>query len=337
MAATITLDTGLQGKRVPFQSIPVIDLGPLRDGTDKQGVADAVGVACVEVGFFYIRNHGVSDAQMAEMFDLAQRFFALPEAAKMAIHVAKSPNHRGYFPVFEENTDPDLTADLKEGFDMMRHLGPDHPGVRAGTPLHGPNQYPGPDLPEFQGIVERYFQTMRGVAGTLLQAFALALGLPEDWFADKIDEPVAILRLLHYPPQQGFIREKTLGCGAHSDYGCMTILAQDHNGGLQLQNSADEWIDAPPIPGTFVVNIGDAMARWTNDLFAATQHRVINTSGAERYSIPFFFEPNYDTVIDCLPSCVTPDRPARFGAVTAGEYLWSRLSDTFTYIDGAAE
>ena len=328
-----TLAAGLEGKRVPFQSIPVVDLAPLLTGRDKAAVAEAVGQACREVGFLYIAGHGVPPALVDRCFAEVRRFFTLPDERKMAVHMQRSPCHRGYYPLFEENTDPELTADLKEGFDIALELGPDDPDVVAGKPLHGPNQWP-EDLPGFRETLEAYYAAMRQLARQLLRAFALGLDIPEDFFEEKVDKPLAQLRTLHYPPQAGHVEAETLGCGAHTDYGCLTILAQDDVGGLQLCNSAGEWIAAPPIPGTFVVNIGDQMARWTNDLFAATRHRVINTSGRERYSLPFFFDPNYDTVVECLDSCRDAGHPPKYPPVKAGEYLVERFDATYSYRQG---
>ena len=329
-AAGTTLAAGLAGQRIPFASVPVIDLAALLADPQHGPTAAAIGEACRTVGFLYVRNHGVPQALINAVFAEGRRFFAEPLEAKMAIHIARSPHHRGYFPMFEENTDPTLTADLKEGFDMALDLAADDPHVQAGVPLHGPNVWP-QGLPEFRPTLERYYAEMRGLAGRMMRAFAVALELDPDFFEAKISKPLAQLRLLHYPPQSGHVEEKTLGCGAHTDYGCLTILAQDDVGGLQLLNSAGQWIAAPPIPGTFVINIGDQMARWTNDRFAATLHRVINTSGRERYSVPFFFDPNFETLVECLPSCRTPDEPPRYSPIQAGEHLLNRFNATFAY------
>ena len=136
---------------------------------------------------------------------------------------------------------------------------------------------------------------------------------------------------LHYPPQQGRITERRIGAGAHTDFGCLTILAQDPVGGLQVRNAAGAWIDAPYIPGTFVVNIGDMMARWTNDLFASTYHRVINASGRERYSMPFFFDPNFEADLTVLPTCSGPDNPPKYPPTTGGQHLLDMINATFDY------
>ena len=321
---------GIGAKRVAFGSVPVIDLGSLRgnDRAAKQRTAAAIGRACEDVGFIYIANHGVPDALVAHAFAEAKRFFALPLAEKMKIPLKASANYRGYFPLKEEKTDVTAMGDLKEGFDLMRELGPDDPDVRAGKPLHGPNQWPDA-LPGFRESILDYYAAMEGLAKTLLRGMALSLDLDENWFADKTRKPLAYLRLLHYPPQRGMIDEREIGCGAHSDYGCLTILAQDQVGGLQLRNSAGDWIEAPPIPGAFVINLGDQMARWTNERFQATPHRVINRSGRERYSIPFFFDPDFDAVIECLPSCQGPGNPPKHKPITGGEHLLGMLNATF--------
>lgn len=332
MTAPITLAAGLDCPLLDFDRIPIIDLTDLLDNSHPQAVADAIGTSCRDIGFLYIKNHGIPARLIQSVFAQAQNFFARPDDYKLQHHIKRSPAHRGYFPLFEENTDPNLTADLKEGFDLARDLPPEHPKVQQGLPLHGSNVWP-QDMPEFKRIIEDYFQALTQLANQLMQAFALALGLERDFFASKIDEPLAQLRLLHYPPQEGHIEHKTLGCGAHTDYGCLTILAQDQIGGLQVQNAAGQWVAVPPIPNTLVVNLGDQMARWTNDLFKATPHRVINTSGWERYSLPFFFDPNWDTVVECLPHCQSPDYPAKYPPVQAGSYLLSRLQATFNYLN----
>ncbi|MBL8705529.1 MAG: isopenicillin N synthase family oxygenase [Rhodospirillales bacterium] len=323
---------GIGARKVPFSSVPVIDLGPL-SGTDraaKQRTAAAIGRACEEIGFIYIANHGVPQDLIEHTFAEARRFFALPLAEKSKIPIANSKNFRGYFPLKGETTDVTAMGDLKEGFDLMRELGPDDPDVRTGKPLHGPNQWPSEDvLPGFRQSILAYYAAMEALAQRLLRGMALSLDLDEGFFAGKTQKALAYLRLLHYPPQQGMIDEREIGCGAHSDYGCLTILAQDEVGGLQLRNSAGEWIEAPPIPGTFVINLGDQMARWTNERFQATPHRVINRSGRERYSIPFFFDPDFDAVIECLPSCQGPGNPPKHAPITGGEHLLSMLKATF--------
>ncbi len=319
-----------RARAIPFDAIPLIDMGPFIDGSDREGVAERIGAACRNVGFLYLVNHGIPASQIEGAMAEARRFFALPEERKLALHINKSRAHRGYFPLFEENTDPTQHADFKEGFDLARDLPADDPDVLRGKPLHGPNVWPA-DLPGFRSAIESYHGALTRLSETLMQAFALSLDLDAGYFQPMLGEAMGALRLLHYPPQAATDVNNAVGCGAHTDYGCLTILAQDANGGLQVQNTSGDWIAAPPIPGAFVINLGDQMARWTNDVFAATPHRVINLSGRERYSMPFFYEPNYDAEIRCLETCRSPEDPPKYADVVAGDYLVQRFNDTFSY------
>lgn len=326
----VELAEDLRGHEVAFDAIPIVDVSALVDGSDEAEVAARLGEAAERVGFLYVTGHGIPQTMIDAMFAEARAFFDRPLDDKMAVHIANWPVHRGYFPLFEENTDPAMTADLKEGFDIGRDLRPDAPEVLAGLPLHGANQWP-KDAPAFRAAAEGYFAALRRLGERLMRGFAIALDLDPQFFDDKIDRPLAQLRLLHYPPQTGHVEARTIGCGAHTDYGCLTILAQDPNGGLQVRNTAGDWIAAPPIPGAFVVNLGDQMARWTNGRFQATPHRVINVSGKERYSMPFFFDPNWEAEIACLPGCEVPGEAPRYAPVLAGPYLQSRFDATFSY------
>ncbi|WP_420547533.1 isopenicillin N synthase family dioxygenase [Curvivirga sp.] len=330
--SNVTLEKGLDAPLVAFEELPVIDMADFISGKDKQGVANKLGRACRDVGFLYLINHGVDEDAYRHIFDLAKRHFDKPHDVKMEDHVSKSANHRGYFALFDENTDPDKTADLKEGFDLGRDLDANHPKVAEGHSLYGPNPWPIND-PDFKRVSESYQEEMYKLSSHLLHAFAIALGLEETYFDDKFNDPLALLRMLHYPPQKGYVEEETIGCGDHTDYGAFTILAQKDVSGLQVRNANGDWISVPVIEGGLVINIGDQMARWTNGLFKATHHRVINVSGEERYSIPFFFEPNWDAEIKCLETCYSDENPPKYEPVLAGPYLLSRLTDTFTYLE----
>ncbi|AOV17995.1 2OG-Fe(II) oxygenase [Acidihalobacter aeolianus] len=327
---------GLAPRRASAEEIPVLDLAPMfgSDAAAKAALAARLRAACTDSGFFYLRGHGVPEAVVAAAFDAARYYFALPEAAKLAHHAGLSPHNRGYAGLLEENTDPAARGDLHESFDMALEVPADDPDVLAGKRLYGPNQWPD-GLSGFRETVEAYHAAMRGLSRCLLAAFALALGLDEDYFDPRIGKPLATVRLLRYPPQTGEIDPRQIGIGAHTDYECFTILAQEDVPALQVLSAAGEWLAADPIPGCFLVNIGDQMARWTNDLFASTVHRAVNRSGRERYSIPFFFGPDYDTEIVALPGCTGPDNPAKYPPVGAGAYVESRFSATFDYFDGA--
>jgi isopenicillin N synthase-like dioxygenase len=180
----------------------------------------------------------------------------------------------------------------------------------------------------FRGVVEAYMEAVADLARTIFRIWACGFGLPLNYFDRMMDAPIAQLRLIHYPPTIDPTDKNFLGIGSHCDYEALTILCQDDVGGLQVMNHNREWIDATPIPGTFVVNIGEMMARWTNDIFCATPHRVINRSQRDRYSIPFFFGPNYDAEIACLSPCVQGVQ-AQYTPVIAGEYLSGRLKEIY--------
>ncbi len=320
---------------IPDPSIPVIDLQPflLGDAKQRQIVADGVGDACHNLGFFYIKNHGISQGLIEETFVQAKLFFALPLQTKSEIAIDESPCHRGYFAVGGENLDPAKQrndGDYKEGVKIGRDLTPDHPLVLAGTPLHGPNQWPR-NLPGWKESMQSYYDACQGLGLELMHAFALALKLPEYYFDEFLQLPMATLGLLHYPSNQNNRDESHLGAGAHTDFGCLTILAQDEVGGLQIQDANGDWMDAPPVENTFVINIGDMMARWSNDTFASTRHRVISHPHKHRYSLPFFYDPEFDTPVACLDSCQDSDNPPKYLPTTGGQYLIDRINDTFDY------
>jgi isopenicillin N synthase-like dioxygenase len=334
MDSSIQLDPGLVATRVAMEAIPVIDFSPFLHGNaaSRAAVARQIGEACRNIGFFYVVNHGVDAALTESAFAESARFFALSAAEKAKIAIEHSPCHRGYFQVGGENLDPakqKAGGDLKEGVKIGRDLDDTHPLVVAGTPLHGPNQWP--DLPGWRAVMEAYYAAMERLGRELLHAFALALELPETYFDHWLNAPMTTLGPLHYPPQTGHITEAQIGAGAHTDYGCLTILAQDTNGGLQVRNAAGVWVAAPPLPGSFVVNIGDMMERWTNGVFTSTLHRVINISGNERYSIPFFFDPDFDAQVVCLDTCLPPGETPKFPPTTAGQHLLDMINASFAY------
>jgi len=313
-----------------FSEIPIVDLGPLVEGAPgaAQTVAKTVGRHATEVGFFYVTTHGVDPALIDGLVAAGRRFFALPQAEKMKIRV--NGLHRGYVNPGQAILSPRAKPDYKESFVWGLELPLEDPDVRAGKPLMGPNQWPA-TVPELASRVDAYFQAIMACGLTLLRAVAVSLDLPESFFAGRYRKPLARGAVLRYPPQPASMGEDQFGSSAHTDYGCVTLLWQDPVGGLEVRNTAGQWIAAPPVPGTFVVNLGDFMARWTNDRFASTPHRVVNRSGAERYSIPVFFDPDADTVVECLPSCQGPGNPPRYPPTTCGEYIKGRFDDVFVY------
>ena len=333
--ALAQLDDTLTGARVPLEEVPVIDFGSFLAGSaaERKRVALEIGRACRDIGFFYVIHHGVPKSLIERVFAEARRFFALPPERKAEIAIEKSPCHRGWFALGGENLDPAKqkeTGDYKEGIKIGRDLSTDHPLVKAGLPLHGPNQWPS-GLPGWKETMQEGYGALSRLGREIMHAFALALELPEAHFDRWLTGPMATLGPLHYPPQSGRITEARIGAGAHTDFGCLTILAQDPVGGLQVRNSAKRWIDAPYVPGSFVVNIGDMMERWTNGLFASTQHRVINTSGKDRYSLPFFFDPDFNADLTVLETCTGPGNPPRYPPTTGGQHLLDRIDETFGY------
>lgn len=314
-----------------MNTLPLIDIAPLY-GTDSaawRDVATQIDTACRDWGFFYITGHGIPPERIDALLAAAKAFFALPEAEKLKIDITRTAHHRGYGAIATEQLDPTQPSDLKETFDMGFHMAADHPEVLAGKPLRGPNRHP--DLPGWAPLMEQHYADMQALAQTLLRAIALALGIERDFFDARFAEPISVFRMIHYPPRHTARSADQPGAGAHTDYGCVTLLYQDDAGGLQVRNVNGEWIDAPPIPGSFVVNIGDMMARWSNDRYTSTPHRVISPLGVHRYSMPFFAEPHPDTEISCLPNCSSADNPPKYPPVTSAEYLLSRFADTYAY------
>lgn len=320
-----------------FDHIPLIDYGMISssDPTVRAEAAGKLREACENVGFFYLRNHGVPQEIIDSCFEQSRRFFAQPVEDKMLGHVPRSSQNRGYVAMNEEQVDPDGGKDLHEAFDLSHDVPLDDPEVIRGCWLSGPNVWPQRAPAEFRPTLEAYYDNMIGLAQRLYSAFALSLDLQEDFFDGMLHRPGSFMRILHYPPhppKSDAVLEKVeqLGIGAHSDYQCFTILAQDEVGGLEVRNAQGDWIAATPIAGTFVVNIGDMMARWSNDRFSSTMHRVINRSGRERYSIPFFCGVDYDATIETLPTCVEPGMTAKYAPVNAHDYVVGKFMSSFT-------
>jgi isopenicillin N synthase-like dioxygenase len=329
----VTADSLREAARLgrEFDTIPLIDFaGMLGDEPDrKAAVAASLRDACTRVGFFYLANHGVPAPLIDSAFARARRFFALPLAAKMACDVRRSAHFCGYVPLLAEN------GDLHEAFDFAaedRRLGST---VLGGDYRQAANLWPA-GLPGFRDAVSEYADALRLLTRRIFATFALALDLPEDYFARMTDRPISMLRILHYPSQKDPIAEGLIGVRAHTDHECFTILLQDDITALQVRTGSGQWMNVPRIPGTFVVNIGDQMARWTNGLFASTLHRVVNVSGRERYSIPFFVGANHDAVIEALPSCVGPDNPAKYEPIIAGAYVSENIQAAFERTGPAA-
>lgn len=305
-----------------FQSIPVIDIAGLfsPERADRERVAAHIAEAARDVGFFYIKGHGVPAAARAGLQAAAERFFALPHAAKMQAYIGRSVNHSGYVPEGEE-VFASGKIDRKEAFDV----GLDYRGPPTGGML-GPNLWP--DLDGFQAPVADYYARVQGLARVLFRGFAMALRLPEDFFEDKLTAPPAQLRLIHYPYDATAVDAE--GIGAHTDYECFTILYSTAPG-LEVMNGEGRWIDAPPLDDGFIINISDMIETWSNGAFVATSHRVRKVA-EERYSFPYFATCDYPTVVEPLAPFVSEDRPARYPRIVSGEHLFAQTAQTFAYL-----
>jgi isopenicillin N synthase-like dioxygenase len=277
--------------------VPVIDVSPLATGHgDRAVVAAAIAKACSDCGFFYVTRHGVDEELQRRLEELSRKFFAQDLATKMEISMDRGGRAwRGYFPVGGELTSG--KPDIKEGIYFGTELREDHPLVRSGTPLHGPNLFPA-SVPELRDVVLRYMHAMTQLGHVLMQGVAMSLGLDAAYFAERYTaEPLTLFRIFNYPGDPDAAGdEPRWGVGEHTDYGLLTILKQDDTGGLQVK-SRSGWMAAPPIPGTFLCNIGDMLDRMTGGRYRSTPHRVQNVTRRDRLSFPFFFDPNFNVEI----------------------------------------
>lgn len=323
-----------KAKPVSITEIPIVDFAPALAGTPegKTAVARAIGEACETVGFFYLVGHGVPQDLIDATFAADRQFFAQSPEDK-ARTAATLEHWRGWVPPKAEGEGGAVGGGV-ETFRLMLDLPPDDPDVLAGKPLHLPNKWPD-HLPGFKATVSAYLAAMLGLAGQLRRTFALALGLPETFFEDWYRKPLVQLSLLHYRPPAVAGRVE-IGAGEHRDTGAFTILMQDEVGGLEVQPRSGEWIAAPPIPGAYVINIGDLMMAWTNGRFVSTPHRVVNRADRPRYSIPFFANPDFDVIVEPLPPFVSADQPPRFAPLHNGRFMVDFYEKGMAYLRRAA-
>lgn len=346
------------GNRRGFHSIPIIDVQKLRDPgstlDERRRVGSELDRACREVGFFYVRNHGVCDDLTTRIRESSRRWFDLPADVKAEIALTADCKRRGFrgYQALGSNVtryDGGFQRDWHEAIDLYKHFDESHPDAKAGLPLHGPNPWP-TQIEGYQEALETYVQECISLGADLLRGIALGLQLDEDFFGgSNAGDPFWVMRIIHYPPLeqaaassgsestlaafQGEEVERSvqLSCGEHTDYGLLTIVNQDENvSALQVKNSAGKWVAADPIPGTFVCNIGDMFKVWTNGLYQPTMHRVINLSSAKRrISVPFFYEPNFNTRVEPLPQLCGPESPPLYAGITYGNHLQSKVFQNF--------
>ena len=292
----------------------------------RERTAQALDHAAQSSGFFYVVEHGLPQALQDGLLQAAEHFFLLPEAVKQRYYIGSSRNHRGYVPPGEE-TFYAGSKDTKEAFDLSLDLPDTDPDYLAGNRLLGPNRWP-VEVPEFQGRVYAYYQAVVALGRRLLRGLSLALGAPEAQFDAQLVKPPSQLRLLHYPAQPE--ASDSPGIGAHTDYECFTILLAT-SPGLEVLNAAGRWIDAPPIPGAFVINIGDLFEVLSNRRWVSTAHRVRKVR-QERYSAPLFFNLDYHTEVAPLPHLAARDGGARYPSFRAGEHLLAQTAQSFGYL-----
>ena len=320
-----------------MNELPLIDVSSLTfaDISGRSRAAADLGRACRETGFFFVLNHGIPTALRDAIFAAARQFFSLPLEAKQEYSIQRSRHNRGYVGLEVERLDEKASrSDYKEAFNVGLELAANDPEVAAGKPFRGANQWPA--IPGWRETVLAYYDACLNLGRRIHRGFAFDLGLDENFFEDKLEAPLAVLRLLHYPPQANR-RDPAPGSGAgtHTDYGNLTILATDGVAGLQVQTRNGEWLEAPHIPGAFVCNIGDCLMRWTNDVYVSTPHRV--TSPAEdRYSVAFFLDPAPDARVEVLPTCLAPGELPKYQPTTGAEYLQQRLAATYEHLKDRA-
>ncbi|GAB3626487.1 oxidoreductase [Pandoraea terrae] len=310
--------------------IPVIDLQGVRnrDRAATEQVAREIREACTRSGFFYIRNHGVPVETLARAQAAARTFFAHPRETKQ--RVAVNQRHRGFNALGDATMYQATKPDFKEFFSIGLELPEDDPAVLAGEALRGPNNWPD-FMPDLQPALYRYYEAIGACGADLLRVVALSLGIDEAFFVDKYQKRLQRTQMVYYPPQSPQSEADQFGVAPHTDYGCITLLWQDNVGGLQVRElGSQSWIDAPPIEGTLVINVGDLLARWSNDRFRSTLHRVVNRSGQERYSIATFYDPDYGANVDPRDLGAS-DADAKYAPVAAGDYILGRINDSMGY------
>jgi isopenicillin N synthase-like dioxygenase len=315
-----------------MEDLPIIDVSGLKsdDLAIRRQVAQRLGAACRNVGFFYIIGHGVPKDLRRQVFDAAKLFFESPDDVKEEVSLLRSPHNRGYLGFGMERLNEYSTPDHKESFNIGLDLPADDPDVLAGVPYRGVNQWP--NLPGWREIMLAYYRACHDLEFRIHRGLSLDLGLEEEFFTDKINRPAAVLRLLRYPAGAADDGKGDLGAGEHTDYGNITLLATNGVAGLQVRRRDGVWLDAPFVEDAFICNIGDCMMRWTNDVYVSTPHRVTRPV-AERYSIVFFMEANPDAIVEAVPSCINPGDQPHYPPITAGDYLTSRLAVTYDHLN----
>mmetsp|Transcript_49510 Transcript_49510/g.92259 ORF Transcript_49510/g.92259 Transcript_49510/m.92259 type:complete len:375 (-) Transcript_49510:74-1198(-) len=342
-----------------FTSLPIISIAALRNPSasleERQAVGSALHDACRDVGFFYVSEHGLDEQLSRRVRTMSREWFALPEIVKkeIALSSCKWRGYRGYQALGANVTryEGGYARDWHEAIDLYKDFSESSAEVMAKRPLHGPNPWP-TQVPGYKETLQTYVQECTELGAALLRGISLGLGLPEEYFAGhRAGDPFWVMRVIHYPPLAAAARDDhtahaaasaalqgmevdrsvQLSCGEHSDYGLLTIVNQDEElSALQVKNAAGEWVDAAPVPGTFVCNVGDMFKVWTNGLYQPTVHRVVNLhSNRHRVSVPFFYEPNFDTWVEPEPRLCSPENPPKYPGIMYGDHLQSKVLSNF--------
>lgn len=322
-------------KSIAVGDIPVIDMGPAlgEDPAGERAVAEAFLQAARTVGFFYVRNHGVDWDLVLRARDAARGFFALPLEQKDRVRVNR--HHRGFLRIGQARMAEGVEPDLKESFVWGRESSLEEIAAAPHNPFLCANNWPD-FFPALQAAAYPYYQASLDCGRRLLRIFATGMNLPADTFTRSWRQPIARGSLVYYPAQPQGLGERQFGVGPHTDYGCLTVLCQDDVGGLEVRTAEGEWVRAHPIEGTFVVNVGDLLTRWTNDGFASTPHRVINSGGRARYSLVTAVDPDFETLIDPAVVCGPGETP-RYAPIRCGDYILQRFDKAFAYRRQASE
>ena len=328
-----------------MKTIPIIDIEPFLKGNkkQKQDVAGNINKACTNVGFLVITGHGVENNLIDSMYKVSEEYFNRPLWEKMKYKMPPD-RYRGYTPFGSENLANSLDEisppDLKESFSIgpFNHPSDEYHFGEAGSRYFAPNYWPSKPT-EMQNVWENYYSEMERLSRDLMKIFAVSLGLKEDWFQDKIDKHITNFSVIHYPGQEiKKPRKNQLRAGAHSDYGSLTIVQTNTDiGGLEIKNKNNEWEPVPWVKGAFVVNLGDLMAEWTNDKWVSTMHRVVNPpvehSTTSKTSMTFFHQPNYDAIIECIPTCIQPGEVPKYEKITSGDHVTMKINKHRTIVE----
>ncbi len=312
---------------ITVDEIPVIDIAPLvhDDPRALASVARQMLNAAEGIGFFYVKNHGIASEVLERTDAAARSFFVRPLSEKQ--QVKPIDRHRGFLSIGQAKMYDKAKVDLKESFIWGLDIDENDPDYRAGNRMFGPNRWPA-FAPAMRPAFNAFFDAANLCGQRLLRAFAASLGVAPDYFTRSFKKPVTRGTVVYYPPQPADAGDDQFGVAPHTDYGTITLLHQDQVGGLQVWSRRKEWVTAHPIPGTFVINVGDLLGRWTNDRFQSTPHRVVNRSGGERLSIVAFVDPDFDTLI--VP-VVPAGETGRYEPVTCGDYILGRFDKAFAY------